>query len=542
MKRILLFSAGLFCLTLTNAQSSVTQSSVADFNQGSFGTKYIVFKDDVNGSIDGIAGQVSLKPTVYDDFAAAPAGWTGTAYTTGTATYSGGLAVLDGYELTSNTSITNSATKQASMEWVATYSATDYINAGLFSSAGSGAPWVTIGRGTGAGAVGNQLYARYSPNNINPPTEVSLPGATVDGNPHRYQIVWKTNGGFDFYVDGIQQAIAFTPTIAVGTALFPSFSDYGSTGGNPDLNTLSVDWVKAISLGFTLPTGAEFYTSKVFGVSQITSTWGNISWHTVAILPNPTSITMFVNAGDTPTPDGTWSGWLGAGNGEDLNALIGTTTKYIQYRFRLTTSQSGIGPAVQDVTITSLDAQLPVTFTNVKASAVGSTVKLDWATISESNNKGFEVMRSTDGVKWGNIGFVPGAINSSVKLSYNYTDKGLTPGDYYYRLRQVDLDGKVAVTNVARVRVSQGLDFKLYQNYPNPLTNNTMISYDVAASTRVKITVYDQNGKLVKVVEDAERKPGNYNVNFDASRVGKGMYYYKIEAGNFVTTRKMIKE
>ena len=66
-----------------------------------------------------------------------------------------------------------------------------------------------------------------------------------------------------------------------------------------------------------------------------------------------------------------------------------------------------------------------------------------------------------------------------------------------------------------------------------------MINYSVPTNARVRITLYDVSGHLVKIIEDAQRKAGNYSVMVDASRMRSGLYYYKIEADGQTMTRKM---
>jgi hypothetical protein len=82
--------------------------------------------------------------------------------------------------------------------------------------------------------------------------------------------------------------------------------------------------------------------------------------------------------------------------------------------------------------------------------------------------------------------------------------------------------------------------FQLKQNYPNPFNPSTKISYSVPTGSFVTLKVYDMLGRQVAILVNEEKPVGNYNVDFDAGTMSSGIYFYRIEAGDFVNTRKMI--
>jgi predicted extracellular nuclease len=84
------------------------------------------------------------------------------------------------------------------------------------------------------------------------------------------------------------------------------------------------------------------------------------------------------------------------------------------------------------------------------------------------------------------------------------------------------------------------VEYKLLQNYPNPFNPTTSISFSIPQSSFVTLKVYDVIGKEVTNILSEEKSAGNYKVNFDASRLSSGVYFYKMQAGNFVQTKKMI--
>ncbi len=82
--------------------------------------------------------------------------------------------------------------------------------------------------------------------------------------------------------------------------------------------------------------------------------------------------------------------------------------------------------------------------------------------------------------------------------------------------------------------------FSLSQNYPNPFNPLTKINYSLPQGVKVSIKIYDILGKLVKELVNEYKDAGTYTVTFDGSNVASGVYFYKIEAGKFTDTKKMV--
>jgi hypothetical protein len=82
--------------------------------------------------------------------------------------------------------------------------------------------------------------------------------------------------------------------------------------------------------------------------------------------------------------------------------------------------------------------------------------------------------------------------------------------------------------------------YSLDQNYPNPFNPNTKIKFSIPQSEHVVINVYNLQGELIESMLDQEMEAGNYKINFDGNGLASGMYFYKITAGSFVETKKMI--
>jgi hypothetical protein len=88
--------------------------------------------------------------------------------------------------------------------------------------------------------------------------------------------------------------------------------------------------------------------------------------------------------------------------------------------------------------------------------------------------------------------------------------------------------------------ISAPLEFTLVQNYPNPFNPSTSIKYSLAAQSLVSLKVYDILGSEVATLVNTVQGTGAYEVNFSASNLASGLYFYTLKAGNFTSTKKMM--
>jgi hypothetical protein len=188
-----------------------------------------------------------------------------------------------------------------------------------------------------------------------------------------------------------------------------------------------------------------------------------------------------------------------------------------------------------------VDNPLPVELTNFESVVTRSDITLNWSTSSEVNNFGFEVMRSEKNQSWMSVGFVKGAGISAEPKSYSFKDMNLNSGVYLYRLKQIDFNGNFKFFDLSNeVVIGVPGKFFLSQNYPNPFNPVTKIAYDILISGKVRLKIYDNTGReLITLVEEF-KEAGYYTVEFNGSRYASGIYYYKLESGNFISTKKMV--
>ncbi len=180
-------------------------------------------------------------------------------------------------------------------------------------------------------------------------------------------------------------------------------------------------------------------------------------------------------------------------------------------------------------------APLPVSLESFNYSVSGSSVKLRWVTSSETNNKGFEIIRNGCTAGW-----IDGKGSTNIPQNYIFEDKYLPPGDYNYSLKQIDYNGvSTTAGNINGVKVNPPHKFRA-DVFPNPFNPSTKIKFDLPDDCHLKVNVYDASGRLVKTVADEFRLKGAYEILFDGSRLSSGVYICSINAGDKSMIKKIV--
>jgi hypothetical protein len=225
----------------------------------------------------------------------------------------------------------------------------------------------------------------------------------------------------------------------------------------------------------------------------------------------------------------------------DLTALVALST----FDLRFVSIQPGWDWwwAVDNISVLATDF-IPVELASFAASISDGNVTLNWSTATETNNQGFDIERNS-GNGFEKIGFIAGFGTSTEIHSYSYTDNSLQEGSYTYRLKQVDYDGTFEYSDVVEVDVTVPKVFALEQNYPNPFNPSTTIKFSLAADSKVSLTVFDILGQEVANLISGNLAAGSHEMDFNASNVNSGVYFYRLDATgvdgtNFTSVKKMI--
>ncbi len=227
----------------------------------------------------------------------------------------------------------------------------------------------------------------------------------------------------------------------------------------------------------------------------------------------------------------------------------------IENEFVSTVPVSAIGP----LAVGLLSGPLAVQIARIKATSSGNlNVRLDWETVSEVSNYGFEVQGSKDAA--GPYVTVPNSFvagNGTSNQHHKYSIKVHLPNAAmkWLRLKQTDLDGAIhysegvlpdGLDDVARNLVPT--EFSLGQNFPNPFNPTTTIRYGIPRRSHVLLTVYNTLGECVAQLVDGDFDAGYHETRVDGSNLASGVYYYRLQArqidraqsGSFVETKKFV--
>lgn len=186
------------------------------------------------------------------------------------------------------------------------------------------------------------------------------------------------------------------------------------------------------------------------------------------------------------------------------------------------------------------------------AELIGDKVVLTWKIISNSNIIGFAVQRSSDGQNFKDIGLIKTRESPFSEEVYTFEDLELRSGTIFYRLKLTSTDGKIDFSENISVEILPPNEFILSQNYPNPFNLSTKItiklpqkSLELQQERGATLTIYDILGRDVIKLLDKNMFPGTYTLTWEGKNqnrepVPSGVYLYRLQAGKFVDTKKLI--
>jgi hypothetical protein len=185
-------------------------------------------------------------------------------------------------------------------------------------------------------------------------------------------------------------------------------------------------------------------------------------------------------------------------------------------------------------------AAVPVEFYEFKVSRKGEDAAyIQWSTATELNNEKFLVERSIDGITYKTIATVAGAGNSVSVQNYTMLDPSLEPRTYYYRIKQIDFDGKYSYSVVRILNLNSNLVAQP-EIYPVPFNGDLKVKMELDAESETELKILDLNGKTVlrKLFEGTK---GTNIFNLNTTQLTYGVYFLEISNGGNVYSEKIVK-
>lgn len=264
--------------------------------------------------------------------------------------------------------------------------------------------------------------------------------------------------------------------------------------------------------------------------ADVTTVTATLNW-------DPVSCANYYTVQYRVTGTTTWTMISVAANSLMLTGLTPDT----KYTWRVSASDS-----FNNQTVTSIysgtktfktESVLPVTFISFNGVLQNNVVALSWSTATEINNKGYEVQRSMDVQNFKAIGFVNGHNNSSQINNYTYTDEKMVSGTNYYRLKQIDNDGKFNYSSVIKIDYSK-FDWSILGN---PVSNNSWLQLQLDKPAHIVIQIVSVSGKTIQLIDKGNLTAGTYSIPLNLNNVSSGIYIVNLIAGNKQYAKKIIK-
>lgn len=342
-----------------------------------------------------------------------------------------------------------------------------------------------------------------------------------------------TGGNTDAqHVDGYVSKIgteAFTFPIGSGTDLRTL-----SMGAPAVSSDISAAWIAGDPGSTTDPSDAGTHASTAVA-APILSVSAAGFWDYVLVSGNddglPVSVSVPDLSGFALAPDLRLIGW----NGSQWIDLSGGSNATGNAENSTLSGTIPAGTAITALGIGSISFILPVHFASFTVRSGNCEVDVKWSTATEDNNAFFVVERSTDGITFSALTQIPGAGNSVILRTYEYKDRSPMPGNNYYRIRQVDLDGQYTATAIQTVQMPCGNEAPV-KVYPT-ITRSVVNVFLTETFKDAQVSLFDISGRKMPVAIQRS----SMKCTISMAGIPAGQYMVQIVKDRSVQTFKIVK-
>jgi hypothetical protein len=331
-------------------------------------------------------------------------------------------------------------------------------------------------------------------------------------------------------------------SVAIPTSLASGVSNPSITGIG---NLAGVTFVKATPFSYT--TGTETIYSWISNNLTVQS----MAWTNGTRFPGATigftggNVSSKVRLVD-------FSNDFGGGYGNTLFSVVTNVapfdvTDFSDFFFSIPgINTEGVYPSGDQFIETNSLISLPVSLVSFSGYKEGNQNILQWTTVSEVNSKGFDVQRSADGVNYSSIGFVKSRGldgNSTVSLGYTFNDNFPTGEKQYYRLSQLDIDGRSKMSSIILVKGEKPRKLAIKQLFPNPGLSFINVIVDAPLQNELSVVIYDLAGKALKQ-QVVKVETGSNTIVVDLNGLTRGSYMIKAfeKSGGESVMSKFVKQ
>ncbi len=363
-----------------------------------------------------------------------------------------------------------------------------------------------------------------------------------------------------------------------------SYGDAAHTNLDPDLQLGPPDWENGGVIGNADAEEYSYFSGNASGDNKA----GEDDENGIVFFPplrtNMTSYAVQVQVFNQTASDATLVGWIDFNRDGKFSAteaatvsvpagtigtitlqwnnLTGLTAGMTYARFRLAPTGEGLSASTWDGTVSggevedyvlNIDQPISVTLTSFRALRTSEGVEIEWVVKAVFNHAGYNVYRSqTENGTYTRLN--EKLITPEEALEdgrYVFIDRSVS-GSPFYMLEEVSLNGTAVTYGPAGTLTASGVEsasaptrYELRQNYPNPFNPTTTIGFDLPQAGRVRLTVFDMSGRIIRTLVDGELSAGRHEAVWDSQddggrAVASGMYIVIMETDFFRDHRKMI--